>query len=256
MPQPEILLPAKEVPLGIRVNLYMPGMTIPEMEEGTPMVFRPLLGGIPQERKIYRIRDETSMTGFERFSLDGFIEGARFSPEATYSPTDAPVGSKYIVFIDNKLVPINGEGSSPLELAKSYHEKFYYRGEFFYWGTFYIANNFPFDSFVPGNEARSFQVSRLDSIPESKLIDEISEIKEILYSCQKDGKLYHLRAHFKSQLEQLESRLDLVAEALARRHWNSPAELIKRFQEANLEDYLRPYSLPKDVKLTKLVMRH
>ena len=50
-----IRLKEDQVPLGIRVNLYLGENNNPEIIDGEPMVLYALIGGIPKRKKLYHI---------------------------------------------------------------------------------------------------------------------------------------------------------------------------------------------------------
>lgn len=87
----------KEVPVGMHVHLYMNGSDKPEEMDGVPMEFRCMIGGVPARTKIYHMENGRPVAG-----LEGFADGARFSPSQIFSPEDAPVGGEFAVYVEGE----------------------------------------------------------------------------------------------------------------------------------------------------------
>lgn len=93
-----IILTERQVPVGARVNLYMPKNNEPEKMDGETMILRAMIGGVPARKKLYHLGEEDKILA----GLEGFVEGTRFSPAEAYTPQDAPVGGKYAVYVNGR----------------------------------------------------------------------------------------------------------------------------------------------------------
>ena len=112
------MLTERQVPVGMYVNLFMPGRDAPEEIDGEVMRLRAMMGGVPSRVKLYHMKDNMPIAG-----LEGFVEEARFSPAEVYSPQDAPVGQEYAIYLHGERMKAtqNRDGGSlePVRVKKA-----------------------------------------------------------------------------------------------------------------------------------------
>ena len=232
----QLMLSEREVPVGAKVRIHLPGEDKPDEVDGTPVVFLALYGGVPMRKKLYQVPGgiQVSEGGSVRASgLEGFVEDVRFSPVQTYSPKDAPVGGKYAVFEDGQRMRKEFRGGDLLlyEVAKGYE------------GELVFSNAFPFLPALPGVPVFEFEMERFKETSEEELVGMLRGYEERVALYEKLG----LTNSFKSQIGQEQHEYMKVVEAIARRHRQSPADLIKVLKDAGnagsrylLEEKLQP----------------
>ena len=83
----QLMLSEREVPVGAKVHIHLPGEDKPDQIDGSPAVFLALIGGVPMRKKIYQVPGGIEVSeggsvrasGLENFALpnllvNGFIE--------------------------------------------------------------------------------------------------------------------------------------------------------------------------------------
>ncbi|PIZ98451.1 MAG: hypothetical protein COX77_04460 [Candidatus Komeilibacteria bacterium CG_4_10_14_0_2_um_filter_37_10] len=126
--KPILLLTEKQVPVGIKVVVYLEGEEEPKMgDDGKLMIFRVLWGGIPVEKRFYpeeliRMipvrhesvdgKKENTVNCMQLMSVANFKPQIRFAPTQTFTLTDVPANTTFLVFVDGDILQYPGGQSS------------------------------------------------------------------------------------------------------------------------------------------------
>lgn len=102
----KLLLTENQVWPGMTVELFLDGKEEPEKDEdGNPLTFKVLIGGVPARKQFF---PEGSMQKVNEviitYAAEGFLPHVRFSPKKVFSPADAPRNTRFVAFLDGKVM--------------------------------------------------------------------------------------------------------------------------------------------------------
>jgi len=225
--QATLRLKEEQVPLGTRVHVWRYGAEEPDIIDGSPVIFRRLVGGVPQRPKMYLLRDGSAICGYEGLSIEGVEGDVTFSPAESYSPSDAPVGRRYAVLKeDGREVMIGDETKRwPLKVT---------RGED---GVVYVYL-FPIETHsLMYQPSFAHEVRMIGEIEDDRLLEALPFPRSL--------------AHF--MLTDQMAR-EAIVEALSRKYRDKDSNhrLIRVLQEKNLGHLLHNIQLPEGSLLVPL----
>ncbi|MBI4163521.1 MAG: hypothetical protein HY512_01545 [Candidatus Aenigmarchaeota archaeon] len=222
-------LKEEQIPLGVRVHIWRYGAGAPDVVDGSPVVFRRLLGGMPQRPRMYIHRGPLPYgPGYEGLSVEGVESDVAFSPVECYSPSNAPAGRRYAVLKedgDKVMIGISETDKWPLNVTKSED------------GTVYVYQ-FPIKAHsLMYQPSFAHEVRMVGEIEDGRLLEALPFPRSL--------------AHFMLTDEMAR---EAIVEALSRKYRNKDSNhvLIKTLQEKNLGHLLHDVQLPEGSVLVPL----
>lgn len=255
-----IKLSFEEAPMQVLMHLYVDGA--PVMDENGFMQFKKMLGGIPQEKRIYHLQDGKPIDSFRKISAGYFV------PVDICSVNNAMVGQRYAVFMHGSQVFIERKDYKILYYVVQGDDKVFYDASFFPFQSHQLSGNPAFECQLRMRMARYSALAQKDHfeiLPLSELeakvkevwlprvVDSLVQDLEDIKGLQslKDGQMYpHECEKYQRKIDDIKWRIDEKIEWVSRHYDKNDLQRIALLKLIGM--YLHEAKLEKDAELVRI----